>query len=783
MTDNGKGRFGLRAQHISVFIIAVVMLSAVFVAGEFLVPWLLVSRAADYNLETARLVSGRVTQALDENAKGLQSLAGLPDIVSMDPAQQAPVMNLAEQTNPEIREMFIVDNNGVAILAVPDHPSYTAGRNFGNADYYRQARDTGQPAVSDVFIEGNDIQTIVAAPIKQPDGQPAGTLNSVMSMTNGILARYFAALKIGENGYAVLVDKRGTLIWHPDQKRVLRQENFRRFDPFRNVVARETGTMTSDMDGRSQLVSYVSLTGTKWGLVIVRPMDEALPNLLIYRIGFAAVFALGLLLAWSFFWYGNVTVVRPLRTLTEGVEEVAAGNLDYRIEMKRPREFADFVAVFNNLVSITATYDRVSRALNSIADLDVMEDFVLSEVDKIIRAEATAIIRFDDAGKLVIHASRGYSPEMVDEHNRRRTDMGGMIYMFGADTVNKLKDGESVLVDSEKLTSLKSIAPNEGAKYFCLFPLRVENELEGTLLAVSSSESPFTSERIRTVSGLADQVAVAVHRSSLYERLYRSYAQTTKAIARAIDAKDPYNQGHSEGVAVIAVKIARSMGLSTDQVHGIEIAAYLHDVGKIGISEDILKKPAQLSEEERDQVRQHPAIGVTILGPIEFPWPVLPAVQSHHENYGGNGYPDKLAGEDIPLEARILAVADAYESMISDRPYRSALETEEIIKEFARESGRQFDARVVSALLDVIESEMVQKEEEAETEDGRQEIAFKVEVYRAETAEPDITSDKQAAAEPTADKPAEELLAGKVAKGKKPAGKKKSKHQKSKESS
>ncbi|MFH1737276.1 MAG: HD domain-containing phosphohydrolase, partial [Actinomycetota bacterium] len=376
-----------------------------------------------------------------------------------------------------------------------------------------------------------------------------------------------------------------------------------------------------------------------------------------------------------------------------------------------------------------------------------------------------------------------------------------------ADTVNKLKDGESVLLDSEKLTSLKTIAPNEAAKYFCLFPLRVENELEGTLLAVSSSESPFTKERVRTVSSLVDQVAVAVHRSSLYERLYRSYAQTTKAIARAIDAKDPYNQGHSEGVAGIAVKIARSMGLSTDQVRGIEIAAYLHDVGKIGISEDILKKPAQLSEEERDQVRQHPAIGVTILGPIEFPWPVLPAVQSHHENYGGNGYPDKLAGEDIPLEARILAVADAYESMISDRPYRSALETEEIIKEFARESGRQFDARVVSALLDVIESEMVEKKEAVETEEGRQEIAFEAEAYRAETAEPDIILDKQAADEPTADKPAEELLEGKApepvsAKApqsasrdeardltepkpqtKKPAGKKRSKRQKSKESS
>lgn len=705
-----KGRYGLRGQFLSVLLVAVFFLTVLLIVGEFVVPAGLLQRAGGDAVTLATVSAARVSQALGQNAAGAERLAALPGIVSMDPAQQIPVMAMAEATNPEIKEMFVIDANGMIIAATPDHPSYAAGRNFSNAEYFRQPMETGKPFISDVFIEGRDVQIIVSAPIKQADGTNSGTLSSVLSMSAGIVPEYLKNLAIGKSGYAVLVDRRGSLVWHPDENRVVKQENIRGFVAVKNVVSGETGSEIGGLGGNGTISGYVPVKTAGLGLLIVRPIDEALPNLLLIRIVVGVVYLIGLLLAALMYWHGFSLVIKSLKKITEGIEEVSAGDYDLEIEVTRPRELAELAASFNHMLKLTTTFNDVSRTLNSLTDLGEIERYVLNKMDRIFQTEASAIVRFNEQGQLRIQASRGFPDERVAAHNLLDTDIEGMNYMFGQDTVGKLSKGSSVFLQTEQVKALKTIAPGDEIKYIYLFPLLVEKKLDGVLMALSSSDTPFTEERVHLVSGLVDQVSAAVHRSDLYERLYQSYAQTTRAIARAIDAKDPYDQGHSEDVAKMAVKIARKMGLSVDAVRGVEIAAYLHDVGKIGISDELLNKPAQLSQEERDQLQQHPAIGVAILEPIEFPWPVLTAVEHHHERFDGKGYPDGLVGEKIPLEGRILAVADAYESMVSDRPYRSALETEDIIKEFAKESGRQFDSGVVSTILVVLEEEIASGE-------------------------------------------------------------------------
>ncbi len=724
--EETKGRYGLRWQFLTVLVIAVLLLTALLIVGEVSVPGFYTRRAQDDNLALARVVAVRLTQIAGQNAAGVERLAAMPGITSMDPEQQISVLTIAEQTNPEIREMFILDMSGNIISAVPDNPAYSANRNFSNAEYYRKPLETGQPYVSNVFIDGSDVQTVIAAPIKLGVGQNAGTLNSVVSMKTGLVAEYLSKLTIGQKGYAVLVDRRGVLVWHPDAARVLRQESLRKNEVIRNVVVGQSGSMVGGLAGNSWLSSYVPVKTAGWGLIINRPINEAMPNLVMFRVVVAAIFLIGLTLVVLMYWHGFAIVIEPLRKLITGVDEVAAGDFDHRIEIKRPRELADLAESFNHMVRLVSMNFDVSRTLNSMTNLQEVEDFVLDEMNTIFHTEASAIVRFDKSGRLFVHAYRGFPAEMIHAHNAREPDLEGMIYMFGQPALNKLEKGESVLLETEKVKSLRTISPNDQVKYFYLFPLLVESKLDGVLLALSLSEAPFTEERVRTVSGLVEQVAAAVHRSDLYERLYQSYAQTTKAIARAIDAKDPYNQGHSEGVAMMAVKIARQMGLNIDAVRGIEIAAYLHDVGKIGISDDLLNKPAKLAEEELEQIRQHPVIGVAILEPIDFPWPVLAAVEHHHESYDGKGYPDNLAGEDIPLEARILAVADAYESMVSDRPYRSALDMKDIVVEFAKESGHQFDAKIVSALLDVVQVEIEQKEKSEAAVNQSQQESFEM---------------------------------------------------------
>lgn len=183
------------------------------------------------------------------------------------------------------------------------------------------------------------------------------------------------------------------------------------------------------------------------------------------------------------------------------------------------------------------------------------------------------------------------------------------------------------------------------------------------------------------------------------------YTSTIQALATAIEAKDPYTKGHSERVTKYAVAIAREMGLSSEEVRQILYAAILHDIGKIGVSGDILRKPGALSEEERDFVKKHPEIGAGIISSIRVLKEIVPIVLYHHERFDGKGYPGGKKGEEIPLGARIIAVADAFDAMTSDRPYRPRMTVEQAREEIVRNAGTQFDPQVVEAFLRVLERE------------------------------------------------------------------------------
>ncbi len=180
------------------------------------------------------------------------------------------------------------------------------------------------------------------------------------------------------------------------------------------------------------------------------------------------------------------------------------------------------------------------------------------------------------------------------------------------------------------------------------------------------------------------------------------YEATIKSLALAIDAKDQYTHQHIVRVQRYAIAIAREMGISGSDMQGITFGALLHDIGKLGVPEYVLLKPGRLTPDEFEKIKKHPEIGADILSHIDFPWPVIPVVKSHHERWDGKGYPEGLAGEEIPLTARILAVADVYDAMTSSRSYRNAWPHEMVVEGIVKESGRHFDPVVVKAFEIVI---------------------------------------------------------------------------------
>jgi putative two-component system response regulator len=186
------------------------------------------------------------------------------------------------------------------------------------------------------------------------------------------------------------------------------------------------------------------------------------------------------------------------------------------------------------------------------------------------------------------------------------------------------------------------------------------------------------------------------------EKIHNAFLNSIKSLAFALEARDKYTSGHSQRVSKIAMMMCQRLGLTREYTEKIALAGLVHDIGKIGIKESILMKNDRLSDEEYTHIKAHSVIGEHILRPAIDDEEILEIVRHHHERYNGNGYPDGLAGQHIPLGARILAVADIYDAMTSDRPYRKAMESGEAVAELKEQSGAAFDPLVVDAFLRIV---------------------------------------------------------------------------------
>ena len=191
----------------------------------------------------------------------------------------------------------------------------------------------------------------------------------------------------------------------------------------------------------------------------------------------------------------------------------------------------------------------------------------------------------------------------------------------------------------------------------------------------------------------------AIKLQEAYRTLKKAHLDSVKVLAEAIDAKDPDTRGHSDRVRQMSLRIANSVGFTEERLEILEYGALLHDIGKIGIKDEILRKPGTLSGEEYQTIREHPLIGVKIVEGIEFFKDKIPMIRHHHEQYDGKGYPDGLAGEAIPLEARIIAVPDAFDAMASLRPHQKARALRDILLEMEQYKGKQFDPRILDIFL------------------------------------------------------------------------------------
>jgi putative nucleotidyltransferase with HDIG domain len=233
-------------------------------------------------------------------------------------------------------------------------------------------------------------------------------------------------------------------------------------------------------------------------------------------------------------------------------------------------------------------------------------------------------------------------------------------------------------------------------------PLLVGSRLWGALDVQEESPAAFEDADVRMLEAVADQLGAALRAATQYERLERAYLATAEALGSALESKDAHTVEHARSLVRNAEVVGRRLGMSPEELRDLRYAAAFHDIGKVAVPERILNKPGPLTEAEKREVERHVEVGAEMLAEVEFLEGVLPLVRHCHEHWDGGGYPDGLAGDRIPLGARVILVCDAHDAMTADRPYRRALAPDRARAEIECAAGRQFDSRVASAFLEAV---------------------------------------------------------------------------------
>jgi putative nucleotidyltransferase with HDIG domain len=236
-------------------------------------------------------------------------------------------------------------------------------------------------------------------------------------------------------------------------------------------------------------------------------------------------------------------------------------------------------------------------------------------------------------------------------------------------------------------------------------PLTIRDKLIGVAQVLNKKGGAFTKEDVELFETLSRQAGVAIENARLYTDLEELFYSSIRTMVSLIDAKDDYTAGHSARVAKYSLMIADRINYSAENRKRLELAALLHDVGKIGMPDAILKKPSELTEEEFSIAKHHPHKGASALEPIKQMREIIPGVKHHHEKLNGRGYPLGLTGDKIPLDAQIICIVDSYDAMNSDRPYRKGLGMEESVRRLRQDSGTHYNASLVEAFVKALENE------------------------------------------------------------------------------
>ena len=446
-------------------------------------------------------------------------------------------------------------------------------------------------------------------------------------------------------------------------------------------------------------------------------------------------------------------IIKPIKALVDTMRKVEGGDLDARVETGATGEFGALADSFNRMIGqVKDLYEKNLKKERKINNARVELDHkrILEELNSRLEFKVKEV---ETANKAILSLTRELKTKNLElekmvERLKKISDVGRALASIiemeelirliirtasellkagsGYICVEK-KDNERLILQYRKGMGVENVdVPpetnplylkliNEGIGVFVRaaegpggvstigVPLKVKGRMIGGML-LDKADSSFTEDELDILSTMANQATVALENAWLYESVKSNYFGTIQALVNVLEANDKYTRGHSERVKTLALMIGRRLGLNHQEIELLEHAAILHDIGKIGVNSMVLNKNGRLTPAEFSLVKAHPLIGNEILGPIGTLEGIRTTILQHHERYDGNGYPHGIAGEEITLKARILSVADTFDAMMTDRPYRKAHTIRKVKDELQACSGSQFDPLVVSTFVDMLDS-------------------------------------------------------------------------------
>ena len=426
----------------------------------------------------------------------------------------------------------------------------------------------------------------------------------------------------------------------------------------------------------------------------------------------------------SFFLTRGITL--PLNRLIKATGAIAKKDFQQQVKIRAYREFEELVFSFNNMArqlkdfqeetkrrrrslekiarekvkELSCIY-RIGRELSSTLELNKVLDSIVKRTSEVLDLKICTILLVDvpASNSLRVLRVQGVNPKRIEKQTIK---LGEGISGWAWD--NK----EALLI--RDIEQDNRFIGRKKEKYYTGSMISVPLEAEGKIIGIINGNNkvngePFKEDDLLLLKEIAAESAIAIENALLYKSLKEVYVHTISALASALETKDHYTRSHSENVTRYAVAIAVKMDIPESQVEVIRQACRLHDLGKIGIHDYILTKPGKLSAEEWEEIKLHSLRGAQILEPIDFLTEAANLIRQHHEKFDGTGYPAKLSSHEIHLGARIMAVADAFDAMISARPYREALSLSQTISELKTNSGTQFDPEIVKVFLKMLETE------------------------------------------------------------------------------